>query len=463
MPIRWRLTLWFTLTACVSLIISGLVLNILLQRDLYRQVDDTLRVYSARVHGTLDPQQVPVPLEYAVEHTTLPNIDELAAPGIYIQFADKNGNVVKKSNNLGNQELPVSRTLVRDGLAGKVGIDTIDPTAANSAKVRVMASPMYVAGDILVLEVGQALDPTDAIINQVRWALLTGTLFALILAATFGAVLARRALAPVRRVADTAATIEESSDLGRRVSYRGPKDEIGDLVTTFNHMIDRLEKGFKSQRQLIGDASHELRSPLTVIKGNLELLNRNIDEPGRREALRACEAETNRMVKVVGDLLLLAEVDSGQLEAKESVPLTSIVREEVSRLGPLAGRRHIDVRKSDEIYVRGSSNRLRQLVANLLENAIKYTADDGTIKTSVYRQDGQVRFEVSDDGIGISPEDLPRVFDRFYRAEAARSRQTRGTGLGLAIVKAIAEQHGGSVSVASTPGKGSTFTVQLPS
>jgi two-component system OmpR family sensor kinase len=463
MPIRWRLTLWFTLTACIGLLIAGLVLNLLLQRDLYQQVDDTLRVYSAKVHGTLDPKQVPVPLEYAVEHSSLPNIDDLTAPGIYMQFTDRNGNVVLKSKNLGEQELPVSRTLVRDGLGGKVGIDTIAPSAGDSAKVRVMVSPMYVAGDTLVLEVGQALDPVDAIINQVRWALLTGTMFALILAATFGAILARRALAPVRRVADTAAAIEESSDLGRRVSYQGPKDEIGHLVITFNHMIDRLERGFRSQRQLIGDASHELRSPLTVIKGNIELLKRNVGEDGRREALQACETETNRMVKVVGDLLLLAEVDAGQEEFRDDVSLTAIVEEEVSRLRTVAGSRQFRTQSPSDVHMKGNANRLKQLVANLLENAVKYTAEDGMIQTSISRSNGRTRLEVSDNGIGISEEDLPRVFDRFYRTAAARSRQARGTGLGLAIVKAIAEQHGGKVSVTSEPGKGSTFTVEFGS
>jgi signal transduction histidine kinase len=258
-----------------------------------------------------------------------------------------------------------------------------------------------------------------------------------------------------------ARNIETSSDLTRRVGYTGPADEVGELATTFDHMIEHLDRVFQSQKNFVADASHELRGPLTVIRGNLDLLKRKLNEEDRRESLAAIGRETIRMAKIVDDLLFLAEVESGELARQQRVSLKEILLEERERAQTIAGERKIIADRQEDLTVRGDAQRLKQLLANLVDNAIKYTPDHGTITLSLFRDDSWARMEVTDTGIGIAPENQPHIFDRFYRVDKARSRVSGSTGLGLAIVQGIAEQHGGKITVTSQPGKGSTFTVWL--
>jgi signal transduction histidine kinase len=435
------------------------VLHILLQGYLLNQIDDNLRVYSARVHGTLNPLEIPEPLDYDVIHSKLPPINEFASPGIYIQLIDSSGDVVVKSSNLGEQELPVNPSIISQGFAGDAAIETV--AAGDGASVRVMVSPLYLKDQVLLLEVAQSLNYVDDTMSQVRWALLASTLVALVLATVSGGAIVKGALSPVSKISHTARSIEASSDLSQRVGYTGPRDEIGELATTFDHMIEHLDRVFQSQRYFVDDASHELRGPLTVIRGNMDLLKRKLGEEERRESLNAMERESIRMSKIVDDLLLLAEVESDQLEQKQKVSLKEIVLGEMERAKALAIERKIIVEHKEDLAVRGDAQRLRQLLANLVDNAIKYTPDHGTITLSLFRDNSWARMEVTDTGIGISPDHIPHIFDRFYRVDKARSRASGGTGLGLAIVKGIAEQHGGKVTVTSKPSKGSTFTVWL--
>jgi len=459
MSIRWRLTLWFSLILCAILGLSGTIHYVLLQRNLTSQLDDTSRAYSTRVHGTLSPQEVPEPLNYNVIHSKLPPINEFASPGTYIQLIDRNGNVVVKSDNLGEQELPVNPALIEKGFAGNVAIQTV--AAGDGAKLRIMVSPLYLQGQTLLLEVAQSSNYIDSAMSQVRWVLIASVLVALALTTILGGVIVRGALSPVSQITQTANRIETSPDLSRRVGYSGPMDEIGQLATTFDHMIERLDRAFQSQKKFVADASHELRSPLTVIRGNLDLLRRNLGKRDRQESLRALEAETTRMVKIVDDLLFLAEVDSGQLGQQEIVTLKEILVGELERVRPLAKSRQFVVHRSEDLVVRGDAQRLKQLIGNLVDNAIRHTPEDGTISLSLFRDGDWACLEVSDTGIGIERRHLPHIFNRFYRVDAARSRSKGGAGLGLALVKEIAEQHGGKVEVTSEPDRGSTFTVWL--
>jgi len=444
---------------CGILVITGVVLHVLLHSYLNNQVDDELRVYSARVHGTLHPDEIPEPLDYNVIHSKLPAVNEFASPGTYIQLIDEDGNVVVKSDNLGEQELPVKPSLIQEGFNGNVTIETV--AAADNARVRIMVSPLYLNDQTLLLEVAQSLKHVDSIMSQLRWAILISVLLALALAVISGGVIVRRALAPVKRVTRTAQTIEASSDLGRRVSYKGPADEIGQLADTFDHMIEHLDSVLESQKHFVADASHELRGPLTVFKGNLDLLKRNLSEEDRQESLRDMWIEAERMTKIVDDLLLLAEIESGHERQQETVSLKEILEEGLNRGQQLAGNRKITIGREEDLTVKGDTHRLRQLLVNLVDNAIRYTPEGGDITLSLFQDGDCACLEVSDTGIGIEPEHLEHIFDRFYRTDKARSRAKGGIGIGLAIVKRIAEQHGGTVTVTSEPGKGTTFTVTL--
>jgi signal transduction histidine kinase len=422
-------------------------------------VDDNLRVYSARVHGTLDTKEIPEPLDYEVIHSSLPPINAFASAGTYIQLIDTNGNVVVKSDNLGEQELPVDPSLVERGFGGEAAIDTI--SAGDGARVRLMVSPLFVQNEVLLLEVGQSLNNEDATMSQVRWAILGGVLVTLVLVGISGGVIVRRALSPVEQITRTAQSIESSSDLSRRVGYTGPTDEIGRLAATFDHMIGHLHRVFESQKNFIADASHDLRGPLTVIRGNLDLLKRNLNNQERQESLRAMEIETDRMGELVNDLLLLAEVESEQMERQGIVSLREILLTGLKRAQQMGGNRKVVIDQQEDLSIRGDVYRLSQLLGNLIDNAIKYTTEGGTITLSLFRDGDWARMEVADTGVGIAPEHLPHVFDRFYRVDKARTRAKGGSGLGLAIVRGIAEQQGGKVTVMSDSGKGSTFTVWL--
>jgi len=411
------------------------------------------------VHGTLDTEEIPEPLDYDVIHSSLPPINEFTSPGTYIQLIDTNGNVVVKSDNLGEQELPVDPSLVERGFGGEVAIGTI--AAGDGARVRLIVSPLFLQNEVLLLEVGQSLKYVDDTMSQVRWAILGGVLITLVLVGISGGVIVRRALSPVEQITRTAQSIESSSDLSRRVGYTGPTDEIGRLATTFDHMIEHLHRVFESQKHFIADASHDLRGPLTVIRGNLDLLKRNLGDQERQESLRAMEAATARMEKMVNDLLLLAEVESGQIVRQEAVSLKAILVEGLEWGQQKAGNRYIVKGHWEDLVVNGDSEKLTRMIVNLIDNAIKYTPEGSTITLSLFRDGDWACLEVADNGVGIAPEHLPHIFDRFYRADKARSPSKGGTGLGLAIVKGIAEQHGGEVTVTSAPDKGSIFTVWI--
>jgi len=255
--------------------------------------------------------------------------------------------------------------------------------------------------------------------------------------------------------------IEESTDLSRRVGLNGTADEIAQLAGTFDHMIERLETVFESQKKFIADASHELRSPLTVIRGNLDLIRKHPDKDNLTESLKAIESETARMSKIVADLLLLAEVETQQDTKRGPVDLAGAVREEIARARAMAPNRKIDLLRAESITVEGDRQRLRQLLGNLLDNAVKHTPEGSEVTVSLWREGHWARIDVSDTGPGIAPEHIPHLFDRFYRVDRARSRSTASHGLGLAIVKGIVEQHGGTVSVTSDIGKRTTFSVRL--
>jgi len=459
MSIRWRLTLWFTLILCAIMVLSGTVFYALLQGHLVNEVDSNLRVYSARVHGTLHSDQIPQPLDFSVIHSSLPIIDEFASPGMYLQIVDGNGDVVTKSDNLGEQELPVDQSLLNRGLEGNVAIGTV---ASGSGSVRIMASPLYLNDQILLLEVAESTKYLDTTMSEVRWSLLAAVSVALVLAGVSGWVIVRRALSPVERVTRAARDIETGSDLGRRVAYSGPADEVGRLAATFDHMIEHLERVFQSQKHFVADASHDLRGPLTAIQGNLDLLKfDDLNPEERQESLKAVEAETWRMASIVSDLAVLAELESGHLEQQEDVSLRGMLLDTREWAGLLAGNRRIVIERQDDLWVKGSAHRLERLLRNLVGNAIKYTPDGGTITLSLFQDGDWACLQVSDTGIGIAPEHLPHIFDRFYRVDEARTRGDGGSGLGLAIVKGIAEQHRGRVTAASEPGKGSRFSVWL--
>ena len=277
-------------------------------------------------------------------------------------------------------------------------------------------------------------------------------------------VVADRALRPVAAMTQTARAISASRGFARRLEDTGGKDELGRLARTFNEMLSSLEEAYRLQQRFVADAAHELRAPLTAILGNLDLLSRasGMSAEERSEALEYADAEARRLSRIVSELLTLARADAGQRLEKRPVELDRVMLDALADMRTVAQGRRLEVENFEPAVVQGDADRLKQLLVNLMDNAIKYSPPDAPVTIELRSSFGEAILTVRDDGIGISADDLPHVFERFYRADPARSRDPGGTGLGLAIAKWIVEQHEGAISIESSTGLGTTVTVRLP-
>ena len=300
-------------------------------------------------------------------------------------------------------------------------------------------------------------------IDRLRfWSLLSVVGLALA-SGVGGYVLSGVMLRPVRDITQAASEIS-ATNLSRRINYEGPQDELWDLARTFDSMIGRIEHSFERQRQFVQDASHELRTPLAAIRTNIEVAEMDLDAtPDEyRDLLTTIKTQTERLTRLSEDLLLLTNDDGAQAE-REPVDLTGLVQEVLSQLAPLAAARDVTLvaMTAGEVEAETSPDLLYRCVLNLVDNAIKYSGNGSTVTVTAREGAAGSVIEVADDGVGIEPADLERVFDRFYRTDKGRSRREGGTGLGLAIVKELVESLGGTVTAASGPERGTTFTITL--
>lgn len=277
-------------------------------------------------------------------------------------------------------------------------------------------------------------------------------------------LIASAALRPVADLTATAAAVAASRDLSRRVASPARGDELGQMADTFNTMLGAIEEAHRVQQRFIADASHELRAPLTVIQGNLGLLRRGhvIPAAEREEMLGEIGAESARMARLVSELLALARADAGVPLTFRPVELDSVLLDTFQQARQLASGQHLVLDAIEPVSLAGDEDRLKQLLLILLDNALKYTPAGGEVRLSMQQQPEQAEVTVSDSGIGIPAEALPHVFERFYRADSARSRDPGGSGLGLAIARTIARQHGGDIAIRSQAAQGTTVTVRLP-
>ena len=304
------------------------------------------------------------------------------------------------------------------------------------------------------------LDPAldnHVVLERAPRALILGTVAVLVAGALAAWLSGTRALSPLSRIVTAAARVAEEGDFSRRLTEDPHDPEVAKLIATFNRLIQRVDEVLAVQRQFVADTSHELRTPLTTVNGNLELLQEDLSPVERAETLRETRAEVNRMSRLVRDLLLLAEVGEPGRRERHPVRLDLVIQAVVVRVsGSRISRVHVD---TQPVVIAGDEDRLGQLVTNLLQNA---SAAPNAVHVTLERGPAEARLVVADDGPGLPPEALERVFDRFYRVDRARSRAHGGTGLGLAIVRHITEAHGGRVWAENQPGGGARFCVHLP-
>jgi heavy metal sensor kinase len=332
-------------------------------------------------------------------------------------------------------------------------------------RVRVLSVPLRTnRGPVGYLQVGLSLALVEITQNTLATVLiaLTITLMVVVLVTTWA--LTGEALAQLETVTQVATQITQADDLSRRIPVAPTaQDEVSRLIRAFNQTLERLEKLFDTQRRFLADVSHELRTPLTVIKGEVGLmrLTNELDE----ESLRNIEKEVDRLTRLVGDLLLLAQAESGQLPLDlKPVEMDTILLEVMQQMQVLAGGKiNLRLEEIDQVIVNGDRDRLKQVILNLVSNAINYTPPGGEVRVWLSKEDGRACLKVEDTGPGIQPDDLPYIFDRFYRGDPSRKRtENSGFGLGLSIAKWIVDRHGGQIEVESQVGKGTRFTVWLP-
>jgi two-component system sensor histidine kinase MprB len=422
-----------------AVVLASVVVYVQARHALRGQVDDGLRSIVQRVQliRTTAAAEAPPPTQQDF-NVLVPKASFGGASGA-AQALAPNGDVIGK---------PIlSRDELRTAKAGLLKDVTRDGT---HLRVFVTNGPL---GDKLA--VARPLNEVDSSLKRLRIILLLVGLGGIGLAAGLGLLVARGAIAPVRRLTAEAEHVAQTQDLSRRMPADGDGDEIDRLGAAFNTMLAALERSREAQRQLVADASHELRTPLTSIRTNIEILGRakELPEAERAEVVAAASAQLEELTLLVGDLVDMARDGHPAAEEVEDVRLDELVRECAARLNN-GVRWELE---TDPSLVRGSRTRLARAVANLLDNAAKYSPPGSVVEVTVHGGEVAVR----DHGPGIAPEDLPHVFDRFWRSDRSRSRATGGSGIGLAVVRELVRAHQGHVELRSELGHGTTARVVL--
>jgi two-component system OmpR family sensor kinase len=447
MPLRLRLAMLFALGTAVVIAVAALALVLQLRVSLDASVDAGLR---ARVRAVAD--------ELASEGT----LPQLGPTAQIVQLRGLDGRLLASSPVAGTQPL-LDTTQRQQALAGQVSFTT---TTVSGARSRLLATTVPASGQRVLIVVGTASDVSDAAVDHVETALVVGGPPAVLLAGAGAWLLAGAALRPVERMRRQAADISDR-DTGRRLAVPSTRDEIAALGVTINGLLARLQEALERERSFVADAGHELRTPLAILRAELELAAR----AGRSreelvEAVNHAGEETDRLIRLAEDLLLLARADNAQPFLRPvAVLLPDLLAAAARGAGARATARGVTVavHSPAALTVVADPDRLRQAVDNLLDNATRHAPSGSVVEiTASANSTGMTTVEVADRGPGFPVEFLPTAFERFHRADAARTRDGGGTGLGLSIVAAITEAHGGHATAGNRAGGGATVTLELP-
>jgi signal transduction histidine kinase len=450
--LRLRLTLLYSILVGGILLVFGAAVYSLISIILLNQVDDMLAGTVQDIIKVTEVNSVG-----QVNSINLPALD--MAANTYVQVWGRDGKLKSTSPGIS----VIAQPLDANGL--KTRLPVYRENTLNGVHLRVLTVPLDVGVHrVAVLQVATSLTVVDSARANLINILLSSAVIAVALAAFGSWLVLGRTLAPLGTVTETAQAINRADDLSRRIPYSGAADdEVGRLIESFNQTLERLETLFTSQQRFLADVSHELRTPLTVIKGNVDLMRRmkKLDE----ESLASIDQEAGRLTRLVGGLLLLAQAESGKLSlSMRPVELDTLLLEVFQEMRVLAGGKvHIKMADIDQLQVTGDRDRLKQVLLNLMGNAIQYTPQGGDVFLGLARVGEQARIVIRDTGPGIPAEDLPFIFERFYRAEKSRTRgKSTGFGLGLSIAQWIVENHDGTIKVESKEGQGTTFAIWLP-
>jgi two-component system OmpR family sensor kinase len=475
--IRGRLTLWYAVALVATVLVFATVIYSVQRSQSHDEFDSRLRLESDLIAAVLIEaaragQDLIVRDSITGQPSLAPQVADLfrGVPG-FAAVVLRGGEVLFVSAEARAPSFPAVPQLFDllaqgDGV-GTFGSVTLEPPLGG---VRYFVRPVHGAGpNVAGVAVGVPTAGVELAPRRLLSAMLLTAPFIIVASIAIGYALVGRTLAPVDRIVDEVEAISDGRSLHRRLAFPEARDELARLTLTLNQMLGRLERSFMLLRRFTADASHELKTPLTVLRSGVERAITHPHAPADlMEVLEELLIEVNRMSEMVDSLLTLARADEGRAPLHlEEVDLREILADAAETANILGEHASVEVEVSvprEAIPMRADRSRLRQLLMNLLTNAIKYTPAGGNVWIGTTTPDGQVVLTVRDSGIGIAPGDLLHVFDRFWRADNARSRtgDRPGAGLGLAICKWIAEAHGGSIGVQSRPGRGTAFTVTLP-
>ncbi len=457
MTLRVRLALWNAAVIAGAICLLGALTYVVEARSLSQELDESIH---AQARNLQTVYQVRATLPPRARERVIPQPSVFSAPAFHVQVVDPDGGILERSAGLGGRQLPTGPEILRRALEVDGFFETV---LLDDQHVRLFTMPLIADEEFVgYVQVARSEETMEDALEFLRNTLFGAGAALLIVSMVVAWVLAGVPLSPVGRITQAARRVGLSGRLDARLERVQTRDEIGRLVDTFNQMMDRLENVFIAQRRFVADASHELRTPLTTIRGNLDLLKRSgaVTEPVMIDALQDVIDESERMSRLVQGLLALARADAGQQLARVPVRLDELVRAVHREAQMVSDGVAVRLDAVEEAEVVGDADALKQLLLILVENGVKYTPSGGSVSLDLHYEGSDAVLAVRDTGVGIAEEELPHVFERFYRSPTARS--SGGTGLGLAIARWIAEEHGAEIRVASRLGTGSSFTVRLP-
>ncbi len=454
LPLRIRLTVWYSVILALTLCVFGLIAVLAMRKSIETTVDETLRDQVAGVSRLME-EVLPEGGE-RLDAELGEHVDLAIGSTDLVQISDENGNWVYRSPAMAHYNVPAQTQEARKYAT----------LIVQGMPLRLLNTTIQIHGHSYRLQAGERMDDFYEATARFEWVLFVTTPLLLIFAAAGGYWMSRRALNPVDEIIRKAQGISEHS-LSSRLAVPRTGDELQRLSETLNKMLERLETAFRRITRFTADASHELRTPVALMRTRAEIaLRKPRDEGEYRETLAQNLRELERTSDLIEKLMLLARADSGtEAVQRTQMDLTALVRESYRQGQELGESKQLVFQQNlpnQALWIEGDAHSLRRLFLILIDNAVKYTPAQGQITVSLAGRDGFAFAEVADTGIGIAEEDLPHIFERFYRADKARSRESGGAGLGLSIALWIAQAHSGTLEAESKPEAGSVFRLRIP-
>ncbi|MBN2284266.1 MAG: HAMP domain-containing protein [Deltaproteobacteria bacterium] len=452
--LAFRLTLWYAAIFTLSSILAFFFFYFLVTTVMEEQTDRELLNQVGKFSTLLRTEGLEAVKSVAVAESRAGGVKKT-----FFRLLYRDGRVFSSTNMSYWQALGVNLNAIEEILKGTPHFYETISIPDRREKVRVLYS---VIGRGMVLQIGQAMELQSQFIEAFKRIFIITMSILLLASAAIGWFMARRALSGVEAVTSTARRISKD-DLETRVPVNRRGDEIAQLATTFNQMLDRIEKLVTGMKEMSDNIAHDLRSPITRIRGIAEVTMTTGTSLEDYESMAASIIEEcDRLLDMINTMLVISEVEAGvETTSVEDLDLCRLVEDACELLQPIAEDKNVILRTdiSGSCPYRGDIRKLQRMIANLIDNAIKYTATGGSVTAAVTCAGGSATIRISDTGIGIPSDDLPHIFERFYRGD--RSRSERGIGLGLSLARAVARSHGGDITVTSRPGEGSTFIVTL--